>query len=241
MTYRDPEGLRRTLDSLDPLMSTSSREVECIVVDGGTDLELLASAMSGAQFQFDLSSEPDHGIYDAMNKGIERSSGDFVWFLNGGDESQLRSLDTIGTKLAASKASIFFGAYVLVNGDRRTLRRARSASYIWHGLPTSHQAILYPGNILRETKYDLQYTVVGDYELTARLLESGVSPVVLEETIAAFHAGGMSQQRAKDVSRQARSVQRTLLGSPWYVRELSRFRHLVSRNLRAMQESRAEG
>ena len=194
--------------------------------------------MTASGIPVDLSSGPDDGVYDAMNTGIARSSGRFVWFLNGGDMSRVESWELLSALLrGAGDDEILMGDYVLDTGNGELLRRARPPIYIHHGLPTSHQAILYPGARIRGARYDLRFQIVGDYELTARLIREGARPVVAHVPLAVFTAGGMSQVRAKEIAVEASRVQVETLRTPAPVRLASRALHTASRIRRTVQTS----
>jgi len=85
INYNNLKGLRRTLDSIS---SQTSKDFENIIVDGGSQdgsLELIQEYKSSTDRQFIWISEPDTGIYNAMNKGIRMAKGDYIQFLNSGD------------------------------------------------------------------------------------------------------------------------------------------------------------
>lgn len=209
-------------------------DVELIIIDGGTG-DGFYDAVAGLTGEVTVVSEPDMGIYDAMNKGLRISTGDFVWFLNGGDECTVSHIDAFADSLARARGKMVFAGYTIDTGFGRIPRRPRNANYIWHGLPTSHQAIFYPGVIARAYEYDLSYKIVGDYELTARLLLSGLQSCQLQHEVASFQLGGLSQQQAKLVAIEASRVQRFTLGRRWPSRAASRLRHIASRNIRHLQ------
>jgi putative colanic acid biosynthesis glycosyltransferase len=225
------------LASIQRLVRDAGSAVQVIVVDGDTGPGL-REAVASSGVQVDLTSEPDEGIYDAMNKGIARSTGRFVWFLNGGDRSHVDSWHDLSLILTeADDDTMILGDYLLDTGRGELLRKARRAFYIHHGLPTSHQAILYPGDPIRGARYDLRFRVVGDYELTARLLRSGVRPMVVHRPLAVFAAGGMSQVRAKEIAVEAARVQVETLRTPAPLRLASRALHAASRTRRTLQTS----
>ncbi|MGG6380031.1 glycosyltransferase [Paenarthrobacter sp. NEAU-H11] len=234
VTFRDLHGLRRTINSLARLRACSENDVELIIIDGGTgsDFQQIASSLSG---NVRIVSEPDDGIYDAMNKGLRMSRGDFVWFLNGGDECTIEKIQLFLSSLRRARGTMAFAGYSLDTGFGRISRKPRTSDYIWHGLPTSHQAIFYPGDIVRAQEYDLSYKIVGDYELTARLLKMGVESSAIDHEVASFQLGGVSQRQARLVALEASRVQKTTLGYRWHYRAVSRLRHIASRNLRRLQ------
>lgn len=235
VTFDDHSGLRRTLESLAVISSQAGSDLEVLIVDGGS-----GAGMAALRRDFpwaDIRSEPDDGIYDAMNKGLQRSSGRSVWFLNGGDECCLTSWDDIAEPLVNSPGMVLLAGYFLLIGRRSLLRMPRKPSYIWHGLPTSHQAIFYPGDKARELRYCLNFSLVGDYDFTARMFKYQVQAKRLNLPVSRFHMDGVSFKHAYLVAREARLVQRETLGTPLLLQYVSRTRHALSRNFRRLQSN----
>lgn len=113
------------------VLSQSYPNIEYIVIDGGsTDgtVDIIRRYESGLAYWV---SEPDKGIYDAMNKGLQKATGDYVWFINAGDT--LCSSDTVQSivsKLQKRKVlpDIIYGETNIVDEERRSLglRRLRA-------------------------------------------------------------------------------------------------------------------
>ena len=228
-TFRDLIGLRRTLESVSDLLDVADGAAEMIVCDGGTAgvREVLRDF---SHLPVVLSSRPDRGVYDAMNRGLRLTSGEYVWFLNGGDTALSTDWGTFRADFArADGAGILYG-YVREGLREGRYRRPRAISYLWHALPTSHQAIFYPGEVARRYEYDLAYSVSADYAYTASLSrEPGVRWVPVDRAVAKFQLGGLSTSKASQVAKDASHVQRVILGSGRLLRAVSRARHVVSR------------
>lgn len=233
VTYMDLRGLTRTLESLRPLVQQAGSEIEVLVIDGGSGPHL---ASIRKHFPWaTVRSEPDEGIYDAMNAGLALARGDFVWFLNGGDECSIQHWTQLAAELEEDRGKVVLFHYVLSIGTRRIDRRPRRSSYIWHGLPTSHQAIFYPRESAAAVGYDLSYRIVGDYQLTAQLIKAGIATTRSRLTVAVFYSDGVSTQQSHRVAAEARRVQREILVSPFLLRCLSSIRHFASRTARRCQ------
>lgn len=226
VTFNDEEGIRRTLESLVPLIRSAGNDVEVLVQDGGSDfaLDSLEEDYPFAVFR----SEPDSGIYDGMNKALLASSGSHIWFLNGGDESTVPAWHPLCEILDAAPDEILLCDFTLIFGGREVNRKSRDPSYLWHALPTSHQAILYPGRLSRDIKYDLTLRVSADYGFTARLVALGALAKRQPITLARFHAGGYSTLSISKIRRDAHYVQKQILLVGVVRRFLSQIRHIVA-------------
>lgn len=223
--------MARTLASLDGLLKESGRDSELIVVDGGMSPRTARHAEElGESVQ--LISEPDNGIYDAMNKGMAVARGRHLWFLNGGDECIVQ-WSRLSQLLDEHERAVILGDFVLAAGSRNRARSSRSARSMWHALPTSHQAIFYPRAQVVDG-YDQGFRVAADYDFTAKLYAAGVPFAVEHVAVARFHLDGASTQHAKLIGAEARRVQRETLSVHPAVSFLSSLRHHAARKYRSM-------
>lgn len=223
--------MERTVASLDNLLRESGRDCELIIVDGGMSTST-AGRVEAFGESVRLISEPDTGIYDAMNKGMAAASGAHLWFLNGGDECLIR-WPRLSALLDSHERTVILTDFVLSAGARNRARSSRPARSMWHALPTSHQAIFYPRAQLRG-HYDQSFRVAADYDFTARLYASGVPFAVEHVTVARFHLDGTSTQHAKLIGAEARRVQQDTLSVHPAVSFLSSLRHQAARQYRSM-------
>ncbi len=88
ITYNADSYIERTLKSIKAALAriSDSSFVEYVIVDGNSTDNTLVIAKKYEGFISKIVSEPDHGLYDAMNKGLKLASGKYIWFLNAGDE-----------------------------------------------------------------------------------------------------------------------------------------------------------
>jgi putative colanic acid biosynthesis glycosyltransferase len=193
--YNDLSGLRRTRESV---LAQSCRDFEWIVVDGGSSdgtADWLREVVGAAAR---WTSERDGGLYDAMNKGLDRAEGDFVVFMNSGDcfgdEDSLaavsRAIDACGN------ADLVYGDSIDVHPDgRRAYRAARSHATLWRGMFTSHQSMYFSRRRIGEMRHRLALRYSADYDFVARFLSGARRPVTVAHVPAAlchFLIGGQS-------------------------------------------------
>lgn len=183
------EAIRDTCESI---VTQTNRDFEWIVIDGGsTDgtLKILEDYEETINF---LMSESDHGIYDAMNKGLRRAEGEYVIFMNAGD--CFAGLDVL------ARVSAFFGSDMLVgnlflneNGQVYKSPDHISKNYLLQNM-LPHQAAFFKRSLFDKFgHFDTSYHIAGDYEMFARLLQSNeVSYRHIQEKIAIFEGGGIS-------------------------------------------------
>jgi putative colanic acid biosynthesis glycosyltransferase len=216
----DVAGLARTRKSV---AEQRGVRFEWLIADGAstdgtlTFLEGLPPAVAT------WSSEPDLGMYDAMNKGVARASGEYVVFMNAGDVfSSPDTLQRVARVIigAGELPDVVFGAatFLLPNGRRRLRPARRLESYIWRGLPANHQASYFRTELLRGMKYDLRYRICGDYELAARLAQRPLRAAYMRDSLVDFRVGGVSFQEPIRLFRESGRVQREVLQLPLLVR-----------------------
>lgn len=223
VAFRNHEGVKKTWRSLAYLANDPSLTFEWIVVDGGSDdgtAEFLEKR--NGQYQLRYVSEPDNGLYDAMNKGIRMAQGQFVLFLNSGDSFHPEVSQCVRQLRTKNDDAMYLGDAMLDFGDGSQIcRRAKRGWYIYHSLPASHQAIFFPLKGLRNYPYDVQYRVSADYALAARMYKSGYAFRRIKGRVAEFSMGGVSTTNNLQLCQDARKVQREILRMPTLLTELS--------------------
>lgn len=163
--------------------------LEIIIVDGGSSDKTLETIKSFNHIIYKCISEPDKGIYDAMNKGIDLCSEDtdFILFL-GSDDQLICDLNYV-TKYLVDKNCIYYGK-VLINNSVDLYGKGFSLFKLFRGnIP--HQAIFYPCHLLKTNKYQLRYKIYADWVLNMTLWKKNKF-VFLPITVSLFNIYGTS-------------------------------------------------
>ena len=227
--YNDIEGLALTRSSI---AAQSFQDFEWIVIDGGSSDGTVAFLEQSEQKNLHWYSEKDEGIYDAMNKGISRSKGKYLVFLNAGDAfASLDTLSSVAESLSfLSYPDVLFGGteYVFPDG-KYVFRRSKVATKsIWHGLPANHQATYYKRGALNGLLYDTSYKICGDYYLIAKLYTRGISMANVEIPLVKFSVGGASYVNRSKLFWEPYNIQRDVLLQPLFWRIVSLIKRGVS-------------
>lgn len=188
-----------------------------VVVDGGSSdgTEAWLRTLDWALLTW--SSGPDHGIYDAMNKGLARTRCRYVLFLNSGDTlSSPDVLDNVAAALSACAVPppLLYGDCFEVYADGRAfLRRARPPFWVPIGMPTTHQAMYFRVDALGQG-FDRGYRLSGDYEAVCRLYaqQGGRDFLRLPKPLARFQLGGRSDQQRSLLLQENLDIRRRVLG-----------------------------
>ncbi|NGM63238.1 glycosyltransferase [Sphingobacterium sp. SGG-5] len=196
VVYNNVRDIAYTIESV---LCQTYTNIEYIIVDGAsTDgtLDVITSYHDRIDI---VISEKDKGIYDAMNKGLAAAHGDYVLFLNSGDE--LFDENTIQNVVEEGKgADIIYGDTKLVNEQRHIIgdRRHRApVNFDWqsfrYGMNICHQAIYVKRSIAEP--YDLQYQLSGDIDWVIRAAKKAKSTKNVNIYVVKYLVGGLSKKR----------------------------------------------
>ena len=195
ITLNNLAGLRRTLASVET--QTTPPDEHWIIDGGSTDgtREFLQSLppRPGRHFV----SEPDHGIYDAMNKGVALAASDFVWFLNAGDAcADERVVADLGAALRLHPGldGLYGKVWCESAYGRRSVGRPVGPEDFRTRMAVGHPAILYRRRMLVETPYPTQYRIISDWVLTRSLFDRGARFTFIDRHFAIYDMGGISSR-----------------------------------------------
>lgn len=155
-TYNAAEYIQECLNSI---ADNITIPFELIIVDGKSKDNTLQIISDFSKLNPIVTSEPDKGIYDAMNKGAERASGKWILFL-GADDRILSSFSDI-TPMLTDTNTIYYGN--CINADHAL--GGQFTAYKLAKMNLCHQAILYPTQVFNKYKFSLEYPVFADYLL----------------------------------------------------------------------------
>lgn len=189
ITYNAEAVLQRTLDSV---FAQTYKGVEHLIIDGASKDRTLAlveaykqkSDESETEHKVIIQSEPDHGIYDAMNKGLTQASGDYIVFMNAGDSfPQADTLEQVVhrcklTELpTAELPGVLYGNTDVVDGDGHYLHPRRlqpPVKLTWRsfrqGMLVCHQAFYARTDIAKNLQYDTRYRFSADVDWCIRVM-----------------------------------------------------------------------
>lgn len=197
--FNNRKGLEATLESV---LSQKYSNIEYIIIDGGsTDGSLELIQQFDEQIDY-WSSGSDEGIYDAMNRGIEKSGGEWTIFMNAGDV--FYSHDTVRNVVSKIDpgSDLVYGSFFYVQpeyGNLTTLKKPGKLAELWMGMVFSHQALFVRTSILKKKCFDCRYRYSADYAMVFGLENQGYKFQKVADVIAKVSAGGES-----DVNRLER-------------------------------------
>ena len=192
INYNNRDGLRKTIESV---VAQTTRDFEYIIIDGGSTDGSVDVIKEYADYIDYWVSEPDKGIYNAMNKGVAVAHGDFMLFLNSGDWLNSTNVTEVIMPHLTDRIDILSG-YLLYEGDfNRYLSgspKSLTISSVLH-CPISHQSTFIRRSLLVARPYHENYRIISDW---AFFLETSIfdSPRYqhIDFDVAVFENGGIS-------------------------------------------------
>ncbi|MDL2221573.1 glycosyltransferase [Parabacteroides sp. OttesenSCG-928-N08] len=216
ITYNAERWLERTILSV---LTQSYTHIEYIIIDGQSKdktVDIIRQYEAGVSYWI---SEPDNGLYDAMNKGMRHATGDYVWFMNAGDtiytaDTVQKMVDKIKKKV--SLPDIIYGETMIVDSDNRPVGRRRLKApkrLTWKsfkmGMLVCHQSFLVKREIA--TPYDTAYRHVADFDWCIRSMKQAQRIQNSGLVLSNYMEGGMSA-----IHRKASLKERYAVMSHYY-------------------------
>jgi len=166
-------------DTIQSVITQTYKNIEYIIVDGASTDKTMSIVNRYRDRIHTVVSEPDRGLYDAMNKGIRLATGDYVCFLNAGDElHEDDTLQLIVHSLAglAELPDVIYGRTAIVDEEGHFLRMRRlepPENLTWHsfsqGMLVCHQAFFARRD--HAVSYDLSYRFSADFDWCIRVMK----------------------------------------------------------------------
>ncbi len=223
--YNAADDLQRTILSVN---SQTCRQYEHIIIDGASTDHTQAVLDKSVSANRKIVSEPDNGIYDAMNKGLGMAEGDYLIFLNAGD--RFHDVDTLATYAGLidenNKPGIVYGQTALVDADgnyvgERHLVAPETLTYksFADGMLVCHQSMA----VLRliAPLYNTRYRFSADYDWSVQCLQHSRKNVYTGKIMCDYLSEGMTT-----ANRRASLIERFRIMSHYYGFFPTLFRHL---------------
>jgi len=233
ITYNAERFLKNTIESI---VTQSNKDFEYVIVDGGskdgtTDIirqydNVFYSSFADAEkrepaddHKIAWISEPDKGLYDAMNKGMHLAKGDFVWFMNAGDKiydthTMQVVMDTIN---ANPECDVVYGQSIVIGEDEKVVGERHKIApanltkkSLLNGLVVCHQSILVRKEMAPD--YDIQYRISADYDWVCKVLEKSRKNCYIDKYISRFMVAGVSAQQRKKSWKERFRIMNTHFG-----------------------------
>jgi len=195
ITYNASLTLERTILSVE---KQDYPNIEYIIVDGSSTDSTMQIVSEHSSRVDKCVSEPDNGLYYAMNKGLHMATGDYIWFLNAGDE--LPDCDTVSKMFASgNNADVYYGDTVMTDIQGNVIGQRRLSppeNLSWksfkNGMLVSHQSFVPRLSLCND--YDTQYRFSADFDWCVSILRKSKVVVNTHLILSRFLDGGITKQ-----------------------------------------------
>lgn len=192
----------RTIEkTIKSILGQTFTKYEWIVVDGkSTDRtnEIIKEYIPEFErkgIKVDYRSEYDKGIYDAMNRGAQRATGEYLTYMNADDLYYKNdSIERVITILENTSADIVYGDTCFIKTNEQYIEKAKAIETITYHLPFCPQAAFVKSELQRQLQFDIQFRISADYDFFLRAYLQGNKFQRVEQVVAYFTFGGASNE-----------------------------------------------
>ncbi|OGT07458.1 MAG: hypothetical protein A2103_04280 [Gammaproteobacteria bacterium GWF2_41_13] len=178
------------------VLAQDYNKIEYIVIDGGsTDgtVEIIQKYSDKIAY---FRSQPDRGIYDAMNIGIKMAKGDVIVLLNADDWFETDAI-FVGVDVLRKHrdVDIVHANIIIHKNNRQQISRPKKSGinmFFWKGMVYNHPSFLVRRSVYERIVYDARYKIASDYKFTLMCLKSKINFCFLDKALVHFTAGGKS-------------------------------------------------
>jgi glycosyltransferase involved in cell wall biosynthesis len=186
-TFNSEKVLAAAIQSV---LSQSFTDFEVLIIDGISTDDTLNIAKNYADSRIKIFSEKDKGIYDAMNKGIERASGEWLYFLGSDDVLfSPQSLENVFGKYYLSDTKIVYGNVQFKLN--KAIYDKKFSYFKLYDKNICHQAIFYRKQVFKQVgKYQTQYKALADWVFNMKCFSLQIPKLYVNELIAIYNEDG---------------------------------------------------
>lgn len=198
-------------DALDSALAQRGTKVELVVIDGGSNDGTLDILREYSDRLGVLVSEHDHGVYDALNKGIARASGEVIGFLHSDDVfADEQSLARVAEVFSDPQVDAVYGDLVYVHKGNisKVIRYWQSGEFShkrlgWGWMPPHPTFYVRRSVYERLGGFDTSLRIAADYDCMVRFFRSGINVAYIPETLVRMRIGGESNRSLKNIVRKS--------------------------------------
>lgn len=205
VSYNSVKTIEQTIQSV---LGQSYKNIEYIIIDGASTDGTLDVIQKYSKNIACVISEKDNGIYDAMNKGLQKATGELIGIINSDDWYEKDAVENVVLECKKTDADIIFGNMLRVDVDgKESLHPMRDFESMWYQMSIPHPTVFIKKKVYDTYGvFDLQYELAADYELLLRLYSQALNFHFCNKIIAHFREGGASKQRDEKCREEAYDI-----------------------------------
>lgn len=188
-TFNSENYIKRNIESL----NKQKKNFEQIFIDNLSSDSTLEIIKKISKYPYKIISEKDYGIYEAMNKGISNSKGEFLLFLNSDDWLPENTFEIVEYEIKKNtNTDIFYGNTNYYQDKKIKFIQKSDINKILKTNSISHQTMYYSRQIFLKHKFDINYKVAADYDLSLKLCKNHYKFHFINHTLSNNLMGGYS-------------------------------------------------
>lgn len=204
VSYNAVATIEQTILSV---LNQSYSNIEYIIIDGGSTDGTVDIIKKYADKITYWVSEPDKGIYDAMNKGIDKVSGELVGIINSDDWYEEDAFKNVVEKYTYNPKSVFHGNLRLIGDTTKVLKPKFDTSKYYYGSFLMHPTMFVPTTLYKEIgKFDIKYRIAADYDLMLRIYHSNYTLHYIDTILSNMRLGGVSDTNIIDGYTEVKQI-----------------------------------
>ena len=205
------------------VLDQTYHDIEYIIIDGGSTDGTVDIIKKYADRLAYWISEPDKGIYDAMNKGIAVATGDYINFMNAGDTFRDQSSIYTYVDVIKPESEIIYGDVIIKYHSRFQYRKPLLLDHLTECLPFCHQSVIVKTGLLRDRQFDTSYRILGDYDFFYSCYKRGLCFQYIPEALSVYDSTeGVSKDCLSEIMAEKFRIwgieHNWLLKLPWQVK-----------------------
>lgn len=198
------------------VLGQSYKKIEYIVIDGGSTDGTLDIIRRYEDKITCWISEPDSGIYDAMNKGIRRSHGALIGLLNSDDQYEDQAIQIVVDRYRSSGMSgnvVMYGNFYILDDDLGLKTEFISSLHYWKGMTVCHQTMFVSKDVYsRGLLYDTKYRYAADYDFFLKAITNNVTFINTDAFLVSFRNSGATYRHVLPINRETLAINRAYFG-----------------------------
>lgn len=202
VTYNAENSIAETVETV--FNQEVNFDYEYLLLDGESKdntvqiFNEIASKYHNEHVHYSISIEKDDGIYDAMNKGIQKASGQYIIFMNSGDvfyhNHVLQNVHDVVNTDYENLPDVLYGSVAITQKGKETVVHPQPLSRMRIEMPFCHQSVFVKTSCAKKSLYDTKYKVCADYDFFHKLYLQGKSFKQLDEIVSKYDLNGFTNQ-----------------------------------------------
>lgn len=198
-------------DTIESVINQTYKNIEYIIIDGGSTDGTVDIIKEYEPYIAKWISEPDDGIYNAMNKGIQMATGEIIGIINSDDWYEINAIELVVSEFFTNiKVDLFHGnneIYDINDNFLFMIKPDQDYNNLWHNMVINHPGCFITKEAYKKYGlYKTDYRLAADYELILRMFINGARFQYIDRVLASMRTGGIgyrsvytSCQEAKDI------------------------------------------